>query len=163
MTEEQVRRALAQARRGFSVNADHLSRLVTTAPLEDLLAERRHHRSGDALLTEAKDLISMVVERFPTLAATGDRLIREAVRYSQAVQRFIGRLLEEATAHRDFSMLDAEQYLTAALTAGREALASVFAHVIFDPANPPVNADGIVVAIDTVVPRPARRRAARPA
>ena len=163
VTVEQVRRALAQARRGFAVNADHLGRMVASAPLEDLLAERRHHRAGDALLTEAKDLISMVVERFPTLAADGDRLIREAVRYSQAVQRFIGRLLDEATAHRDFSMLDAEQYLTAALTADREALARVFAHVVFDPANPPVNADGIVVAIDAVAPRPARRRAARPA
>src|SRR2546430_367557 len=61
VTVEQVRRALAQARRGFAVNADHLGRMVTSAPLEDLLAERRHHRAGDALLTEAKDLISMVV------------------------------------------------------------------------------------------------------
>jgi hypothetical protein len=162
-TLEQVRRALAQARRGFAVNADHLSRLVTSAPLEDLLAERRHHRSGDALLSEATDLISLVVERFPTLAAEGDRLIREAVRYSQAVQRFIGRLLDEATAHRDFSMLDAEQYLTAALTADRNALARVVSQVVFDPANPPVHADGVVTAVDAVVPFPTRRRPPRPA
>ena len=163
VTPEQVRRALAQARRGFAVNADHLSRLVTSAPLEDLLAERRHHRSGDALLSEAKDLIVLVVERFPTLAAEGDRLIREAVRYSQAVQRFIGRLLDEATAHRDFSMLDAEQYLTAALAADRDALARTFSQVVFDPANPPVDADGVISAVDAVVPRPTRRRAPRPA
>lgn len=163
VTPDQVQRALAQARRGFAVNADHLRRLVASAPLEDLLAERRHHRSGDALLSEAKDLISLVVERFPTLAAEGDRLIREAIRYSQAVQRFIGRLLDEATAHRDFSMLDAEQYLTAALTADRDVLANTFAQVIFDPANPPVHADGVVAAVDAVVPVPARRRAPRPA
>jgi CBS domain-containing protein len=163
VTAEQVERALAQARRGFAVNTDHLSRMVTSAPLEDLLAERRHHRSGDALLTEARDLIALVVGKFPALAVVGDRLIREAVRYSQAVQRFIGRLLEEATAHRDFSMLDAEQYLTAALTADREALAGAFAQALFDPANPPVNADGIVAAIDAVVPHQPRRRAPRPA
>lgn len=161
-TLEQVRRALAQARRGFAVNADHLNRLVTSAPLEELLAERRHHRSSDALLNDAKGLIGLVVERFPALATDGDRLIREAVRYSHAVQRFIGRLLDEATAHRDFSMLDAEQYLTAALTAGKEALAGAFAGVIFDPANPPVNADAVVGAVDQIVPRPTRRRAPRP-
>jgi hypothetical protein len=159
VTLEQVRRALAQARRGFAVNADHLNRLVTSAPLDQLLAERRHHRSSDALLGEARELISLVVQRFPKLAADGDRLIREAVRYSQAVQRFIGRLLDEATAHRDFSMLDAEQYLTAAMTADRGALAQAFSQVIFDPANPPVDADGVVGAVDAVVPRPTRRRA----
>lgn len=160
---EQVQHALAQARRGFSVNADHLNRLVTSAPLEELLAERRHHRSADTLLTDARDLITLVVQRFPALAADGDRLIREAVRYSDAVQRFIGRLLDEAAAHRDFSMLDAEQYLTAALTAGLEALSGAFSQVIFDPANPPVDAYGIVGAVDAVIPRPTRRRAPQPA
>lgn len=163
VTLEQVQHALAQARRGFSVNSDHLSRLVTSAPLEELLAERRHHRSADTLLKDARDLIALVVQRFPALAADGDRLIREAVRYSQAVQRFIGRLLDEAATHRDFSMLDAEQYLTAALTAGLDALSRAFSQVIFDPANPPVDADGIVDAVDAVVPRPARRRAPQPA
>ncbi len=162
VTSEQVQRALAQGRRGFCVYADHLNRLVTTAPLEELLAERRHHRSGDTLLKDAKELIALVVQRFPALAPDGDRLIREAVRYSQAVQSFIGRLLDEATAHRDFSMLDAEQYLTAALTAGANALARAFSQVIFDPANPPVDAEGIVGAVDAVVPPPARRRAPRP-
>jgi hypothetical protein len=34
-TLDQVRRALAQARRGFAVNADHLNRLVTSSPLEE--------------------------------------------------------------------------------------------------------------------------------
>lgn len=162
-TPDDVRHALAQARRGFAVNADHLNRLVVVAPLEDLLAERRHHRSGDGLLNEATDLISLVVERFPILAAEGDRLIREAVRYSHAVQRFISRLLDEATANRDFSMLDAEQYLAAALTAHRDALARPFSRVLFDPANPPVHADAIVAAVDAVVPPPTRRRAPRPA
>ncbi|QNE18688.1 hypothetical protein F1D05_13180 [Kribbella qitaiheensis] len=162
-TSEHVQHALAQARRGFSVNADHLNRLVASSPLEELLAERRHHRTGDTLLKDARDLITLVVQRFPPLAADGDRLIREAVRYSQAVQRFIGRLLDEAAAHRDFSMLDAEQYLTAALTADVEALSHPFSQVIFDPANPPVDADGIVGAVDDVVPRPTRRRAPQPA
>lgn len=161
-TLDQVRRALAQARRGFAVNADHLNRLVTSSPLDELMTERRHHRSGDSLLGDAKELIALVVKDFPELAADGDRLIREAVRYSQAVQRFIGRLLDEATAHRDFSMLDAEQYLTVALTADREALAQTFVGVIFDPPSPPIDADGLVGAVDQVVPRPARRRAPRP-
>ena len=152
-TVDQVRRALAQARRGFAVNADHLNRLVTSSPLGELLTERRHHRSGDALLGEAKELIALVVERFPGLAADGDRLIREAVRYSHAVQRFISRLLDEATTHRDFSMLDAEQYLTAALTATKEALAQAFGAVIFDPPNPPVDADGLIQAVEQLVPR----------
>ncbi|WP_435158851.1 hypothetical protein, partial [Amycolatopsis sacchari] len=49
-TVGQVRRALAQARRGFAVNTDHLKRLVRVCPLDDLLAERRHHRATDSLL-----------------------------------------------------------------------------------------------------------------
>ena len=156
-TVDQVRRALAQARRGFAVNADHLNRLVTSSPLGELLAERRHHRSGDALLGEAKELSRWSSSASQDWLLTGSPH-PEAVRYSQAVQRFIGRLLDEATTHRDFSMLDAEQYLTAALTATKEALAQAFSAVIFDPPNPPVDADGLIQAVEQLVPRPARRR-----
>lgn len=161
-TVEQVRRALAQARRGLSVNADHLNRLVVSAPLEELIAERRHHRAGNAILEDARHLIDLVVRRFSRLATDGDRLIRESMRYSEAVERFVGRLLAEATAHRDFSMLGAEQYLTAALSAGRESLADAFTSVIFDPAHPPIDADALVAAVDHVLPAPARRRIPRP-
>lgn len=155
---QQVRNALMRARRGFAINADHLNRLVRVCPLEELLAERRHHRASDTLLTDAKNIITMIVHRLPALATEGDRLIREAVRYSKAVQDFIGRVLEEATAHRDFSMLDAEQYRTAALVRNRDELADVFASVLFDPPAPPVDANTIATAIDQVRPRPPRRR-----
>lgn len=55
-TVDQVRRALAQARRGFAVNADHLNRLVTSSPLGELLTERRHHRSGTRFLARRRSL-----------------------------------------------------------------------------------------------------------
>jgi hypothetical protein len=162
-TPEQLRAALVRIRRAFSVYADHLHRLVDVCPLEELLAERRHHRVGESLLSDARDLIHLVVERFPDLALLGDRLIDEAVRYSEAVQRFIARLLEEVSERRDFSMLDAEQYLTAALTRSRDQLAEVFARVVFDRGNCAVDAASTVSALDALRVRPPRRRPPRPA
>jgi len=161
-TRAQVRDALTKMRRAFSVNTNHLDRLVSSRPLDELMQERRHHRASDRLLRDAKALITVVVERFPDLTGASNRLILEATRYTEAVGLLIGRLLDEASTHRDFSMLDAEQYRTAALTADRSHLAAPFATVVFDPPSPPLDADALVTAMDQVRPRVVRRRPPRP-
>lgn len=161
-TAEQVGASLAQARRAFAVYADHLLRLVRSCPLEELLAERKFHRTNESLLNDARDLVVLVVEHHPALAGDGDRLVGEAVRYSAAVAAFIGRLLDEATSHRDFSMLDAEQYRSAALTRSRDELAVPFARTVFDPAGLWLDAEQVAAAMDEVRPRARRQRPPRP-
>jgi hypothetical protein len=42
---EQVAGNLARARRALAVYSDHLSRMVRVCPLEELIPERRHHRT----------------------------------------------------------------------------------------------------------------------
>jgi hypothetical protein len=158
----QVEANLIFVRRAFAVYADHLLRMVRLAPLDELLAEHRHHRDTDALLANARDVVNLVADRFPDLAAAGQRLVSEALRYSSAVATFIDRLLDEASARRDFSMLDAEQYLTAALRSSRDELAEVFAHTIFDPPTLWVTPDQVVKAVENIRPRAARRRPPRP-
>jgi hypothetical protein len=159
---QQVEANLTRARRALAVYADHLLRMVRLSPLEELLAERRHHRDTEMLLVDARDVVALVADRFPELAPAGQRLIGEALRYSEAVATFIERLLDEAAARRDFSMLDAEQYLTAALRASRDELAEVFARTVFDPPSLWVTPDMVVRAIEEVRPRAARRRPPRP-
>jgi hypothetical protein len=158
----QVEANLTRARRAFAVYADHLLRMVRLSPLEELLAERRHHRDTETLLADARDVVSLVADRFPELAPAGQRLIGEALRYSDAVAAFIDRLLDEASTRRDFSMLDAEQYLTAALRSSRDELAEVFARTVFDPPSLWVTPDMVVRAIEEIRPRAARRRLPRP-
>lgn len=158
----QVEGNLIFVRRAFAVYADHLLRMVRLAPLDELLAEHRHHRDTDALLANARDVVNLVADRFPDLAAAGQRLVSEALRYSSAVATFIDRLLDEASARRDFSMLDAEQYLTAALRSSRDELAEVFARTIFDPPTLWVTPDQVVKAVENIRPRAARRRPPRP-
>lgn len=161
-TSTQVREALHKLRRGLAVNTAHLDRLVTSRPLGELMQERRHHRAADRLLKDAETLIGLIVTRFPELTGASRRLISEATRYNQAVQSLVTRLLDEASTHRDFSMLDFEQYRTAAISSTREALARPFATVLFDPPSPPLDADAVVTAIDQVRPRRVRRRPPRP-
>jgi hypothetical protein len=59
-------------------------------------------------------------------------------------------------------MLDAEQYLTAALRSSRYELAEVFARTIFDPPTLWVTPDQVVKAVENIRPRAARRRPPRP-
>jgi hypothetical protein len=160
---EQVAGNLARARRALAVYADHLTRMVRVCPLEELIAERRHHRDTGALLEDARDVVRLVAGQFPTLAAAGQRLVGEALRYSAAVGLFIERLLDAAAAQRDFSMLDEEQYRTAALTAARDDLAAVFARTVFDPPSLWIDPDLVIGAVDGFRPRAAApRRPPRP-
>lgn len=162
-TSEQVASSLASARRGLAVCADYLARLVDHASFDELVAERRHHRSAKVLLARAGSVVEQATARFPQLVTHAEELVREAVRYSAAEEAFIDRLLDVAGTRRDFSMLDAEQFLTAALTASREALAAVFAFTVFDPGDVQLDADQLVTAVDTFRPRKPYRRPPRPA
>lgn len=161
-TSEQVGSSLLSARRGLAVCADYLARLVDHASFEELVVERRHHRSAKVLLARARDVVEQATTRFPQLVPDAEELVREAVRYSAAEQAFIDRLLDVAGTRRDFSMLDPEQYLTAALTAPKEALAAVFATTVFDPGEVQLDAGQLVTAVDTFRPRKPYRRPPRP-
>ncbi|HVU61247.1 MAG TPA: hypothetical protein VHD58_06285 [Mycobacteriales bacterium] len=161
-TSEQVASSLMSARRGLAVCADYLARLVDHASFEELVAERRHHRSAKVLLARARDVVAQATTRFSLLVPDAEELVREAVRYSAAEQAFIDRLLDVAGARRDFSMLDPEQYLTAALTTPKEALSAAFAGTVFDPGEVQLDADQLVTAVDTFRPRKPYRRPPRP-
>jgi hypothetical protein len=161
-TSEQVASSLASARRGLAVCADYLARLIDHASFDELVAERRHHRSAKVLLARASSVVEQATTRFHQLVPHAEDLVREAVRYSAAEEAFIDRLLDVAGTRRDFSMLDPEQYLTAALTAPRDALAAVFATTVFDPGDVQLDADGLVTAVDTFRPRKPYRRPPRP-
>ena len=161
-TSEQVASSLRSARWGLAVCADYLARLIDHASFEELVAERRHHRSAKVLLDRAGAVVKQATARFPQLVPEAEELVREAVRYSAAEAAFIDRLLDVAGTRRDFSMLDPEQYLTAALSASRDALAAAFAETVFDPGDAHLNADAVITAVDSFRPRRPYRRPPRP-
>lgn len=153
---------LDRARRGLSIFANHLLHLVHDRPWEELVAERSQHRSADALLGEAKELVVAFSSRFPDLSGMGARLVDEALRYSDAVNKFCDRLIEQASAKRDFSMLMPEQYLSAALDCDKCELAVPLTRTVFDPPSAVVTPEQLIAALEEYRPPPARRRPPRP-
>jgi hypothetical protein len=162
ITREALITRIGRARRGLSIFADHLLQLIHDRPWEELVAERSQHRSADALLGEAKELVVAFTSRFPDLSGMGTRLVNEALRYSDAVNKFCDRLIEQASAKRDFSMLMPEQYLSAALNCDRSDLAVPLATTIFDPPTAVVTPEQLIAAVEKYRPPPARRRPPRP-
>jgi hypothetical protein len=162
ISPEVLAERLTRARRGLSIFAGHLQHLVRARSWDELVAERTHHRSADALLAEARDLVGVMTSRFPDLVGLGSRLISEALRYSAAVNEFCDRLLDQASARRDFSMLMPEQYLSAALGCGADELAVPFARTVFDPPGTVVTPRQVIEAVEEHRPPPVRRRPPRP-
>ncbi|GAA0314572.1 hypothetical protein [Kineococcus aurantiacus] len=161
-TWKQVAASLHSARHLLSVFADHLLRLVSSAPLSELIAERRHHAHA-GLLDEVRGLTVLVTEAFPDLDARAYRVVVETQRYIGAREAFVARLLDEGGASKDFSLLDPEEYLTAARTATVGELGQVFARTVFDPPAPWLDPSTIAQAVSQVRPRPAaRERPPRP-
>lgn len=162
ITHDVLTERLVRARRGLSIFTGHLLYLVHTRPWEELVAERSQHRSADALLGEAKELVAAVNSRFPELSAMGTRLVDEALRYSDAINQFCDRLIDQASAKRDFSMLMPEQYLSAALSCDMNALAIPFARTVFDPPRVMVTPEQVIGAVEEYRPPPVQRRPPRP-
>lgn len=150
---------LESCRAMFAVFANELSRLVATAPLHELLAERRFH-DNSGFIGRVGDLQRLVTDQFPQLDPAAYKLLVEAQRYVDAVEDLLGRVLDEGGDVRNFSLLDPEEYLDAARTASVEQLAAVVADVAFDPALPWVDAGAVVEAIEKY--RPQRRVRVRP-
>ena len=147
-----VAAALESCRAMFAVFANELSRLVETAPLTELLEERRFHDDSN-FVTRVGDLQRLVTDQFPELDPPAYKLLLEAQRYIGAVEDLLGRVLDEGGESRNFSLLDPEEYLDAARTATREQLAQVAADVAFDPAMPWVDAGAVIDAVEQYRPR----------
>lgn len=162
-TRDQVRASLRQARRMMTISADHLLRLVSSSPLSELVAQRGHHRHA-SLMNDVFELNEQVRVAFPELDPDAYRLVVETQRYVGAREQFVGRLLDEGAAARDFSLLDPEEYLEAARTAPLDALAEVFATTVFDPPSPWLDPAVVAEGVQQFRPRVAvRRRPPRPA
>lgn len=154
---------LESCRAMFAVFANELSRLVATAPLNELLVERRFHDNSN-FMSRVGDLQRLVTDQFPQLDPAAYKLLLEAQRYVGAVEDLLGRVLEEGGDARNFSLLDPEEYLDSARTATVEQLAAVAADIAFDPALPWVDAGAVVEAVEKYRPRrTVRMRAPEPA
>jgi len=162
LTEEQLAAKIGEARRSLANYTNHLLLLVRTRPIEELLGQRHHHAHTSTSLEEAEHLVRAVAEQYPALRHAGTRLIQEALRYTAAVHEFYDRLMQQATARRDFSMLLPEQYQTAAQRSSADALAQVFAATVFDPPYVPITTGQILTAAADHQPPPPRQRLPRP-
>lgn len=151
--------ALESCRAMFAVFANELSRLIATAPLSELLVERRFH-DDSGFIGRVGDLQRLVTDQFPQLDPAAYKLLLEAQRYVGVVEDLLGRVLDEGGAARNFSLLDPEEYLEASRAASIEQLAEVAAEVAFDPALPWVDAGAVIEAVEKY--RPQRSVRTRP-
>ncbi|MFC0541903.1 hypothetical protein [Kutzneria chonburiensis] len=158
---DDVAAKLATLRRALAINAGELAQL-RTRPVMELVAQRRNHRAADRLLFQAKTLVEVVETRFPQLSAAGGQLITQALRYSAAANELVDRLLRQVRAERDFSMLEPEQYRTAALYSDTEALAAVFGRTVFDKPAAAIGPEQILLTLEQHRPREVSQRPPRP-
>lgn len=156
-TREQVKANLRECKQTLAIMTAHLARLVASSTLETLKAESKHYATKN-LHEEVMILQKVVTDTFPDLDPDAKRLLDEAQRYYTAQLGFIGRMLDEGAATRDFSLLDPEQYLSAALTSPTRALAEVFARVVFDPPVPWLDPTVVATGVAGFRPRAATRR-----
>jgi hypothetical protein len=162
VTREQVRDRLRQALRMMAISADHLLRMVSSSPISELIAQRRHH-DHRSLMPNVFELSTQVKDRFPDLDPDAYALVVATQRYVGARDDFVVRLLAEGAAAKDFSMLEPEEYLEAARTASMAELAAVFDQVVFDPPSPNLDPDTVAEKVIGFVPKPRlRRRPPRP-
>src|SRR5205807_2017922 len=136
------------------ISADHLLRMVASSPLSELVAQRKHHRHA-SLMDDVFELNEQVRDAFSDLDPDAYRLVVETQRYVGAREQFVGRLLDEGAAARDFSLLDPEDYLEAARTASIGELAEVFATTVFDPPSPWLDPSVVAEGIREFRPRAA--------
>ncbi|MDP9458690.1 MAG: hypothetical protein M3Q22_00055 [Actinomycetota bacterium] len=162
-SHDDVQASLRSGRRWLTVAAAHLLHLVSAKPLADLIAERRHHNQ-EALVEKVEGLSRIVAEQCPNLDHEAYRVLQAAQGYVQARESFLTRVLDEGGRARDFSLLDPEEYLEAALTRSPDELAEAFADVVVDPPEPWVDATTITDALTAHRPPPRQReRPPRPA
>ncbi|MGH2712557.1 MAG: hypothetical protein ACRDM7_01480 [Thermoleophilaceae bacterium] len=150
--EPAVAAALESCRATFAVFANELTRLVSDAPLSDLLAERRFHDDED-YVAHVGELQKLVTDEFPALDPAAYKLLLEAQRYVDAVQSLLERVLDEGGETRNLQLLDPEEYLQAARAATLDELAEVTGHLVFDAAAPCVDAGDILEAVESYRPR----------
>lgn len=159
---DEVAASLRSCRHWLTVAADHLMQMVTASPLSELIAVRRHH-SQEGLIERVNSLNQVVADTFPDLEHQAFRLLQSTYGYLRARERFVERLLDEGGNARDFSLLDHEEYLAAALTRSLSELAETFAGVVFDPPGPWLDATSLTEALDAQKPRPpGKQRPPRP-
>lgn len=162
MGSGEIESKLITLRRAIAISANELVQLADR-PVEELVAQRAHHRLSEQLLKEARTLIEHVARGFPELSAAGGQLIAQALRYSAAANVLVERLLDHIKTRRDFSMLSAEQYRSAALRSSAGDLAKVFERTVVDRPSTAVTVQRIVATMRDLRPREPVRRPPRAA
>lgn len=157
ISEDVVSERLIEARRVFVGFCNELRRRCETDTLEELIEYSRGHDSTEPM-SEVASLNELVADRYPSLSDSAAALIRAAQGYETERAVFMDLLVVESAARRDFSLLDPDDYRSAALTADLDGLAQVAAELIFDVGTPVVSPAQIVDAISDYRPRPTTRR-----
>jgi len=152
----EVADALESCRAGFAVYANRLQQLVADATLAELVAERGFD-ADDRLYQTAEELQTLVTDLYPELDTPAWKLVEEALRYVDAAEGLLQRVLSEGGLALNFDQLDPEEYLTAARGASLDELAVVAVDVVFDPATPWVDAGAIIETLEQYQPRRASR------
>ena len=149
---EEVRAELTFVRGTLSLFEAEVRRLITGATLAELIEERRLHDQG-GLMEKLKELNDEVGEEMPELDYLAWQLVETGEGYIGAVTELLTRLLQEGGEAMAFELLDAEDYLAAALDGRPDELADAVAHVVFDPPRVPVSASDIAAALAHYQPR----------
>jgi hypothetical protein len=146
---------LRRCRHILTAYAAALARLVESASIRDLIDEQRHH-DPHRVEAEVHALNKLVTDRYPRDHKLGDlafQLVEAELGYREQVLAAVERVLDQGGASLDFSVLTAEQYLTAAVDASAAELAEVGRHLVVDPPMPWVDPGAVLEAVEEYRPR----------
>jgi hypothetical protein len=149
---DEVRAELSFLRGTLALLEAEVRRLISSATLAELIAERRLHDQGE-LMKNLKALNADVGEEMPELDHLAWHLVEAGQGYIAAVTELLTRLLQEGGEAMAFELLDPEDYLAAALDGRPDELAKVFAHIVFDPPRVSAGASEIAEALAEYRPR----------
>lgn len=161
-TREEVLTRLVRCRQLLNIYAAMLARLVETAPLAELIDQHRHH-DPTKVEEQVHALNRVVTARFPRdheLEDAAFALVEAELDYRARVFAAVERVLDQGGASLDFSVLTAEQYLSAALNADLGALSQVGQTLVIDGPMPWLDPGSVLEAVEEYAPK--RRPVVRP-
>jgi hypothetical protein len=148
----------------FRLMANQLAGLASASPVEELRENAELLWGNHALIGQARDVHSAVLDRWPDLDRECATLRTALAAYGDASDAAAARLIEQAGATRALGLLPVEAWRTFARTADAGTLASVLDGIVVDAPAPWFSPQALAEALDSAQPAaPSRTPPPRPA
>jgi hypothetical protein len=133
----------------FRLLANELASLVQRGAADTLRENAQLLWGNRTLITQAEEVHTTVLSRWPALGAECAALRIALAAYGDAIESAAGRLLEQAGTTRALGLLPAETWISFARGSAPDELATVLDGFVFDAPAPWLSAQGLSEAVES--------------